>query len=477
MRQHDRRWSWKGVAGVAAMAVIVLVAAAGEAQLFRGKAAQPLVKIIPFLTNESDPASVKVFRDVIAEFERANPGVQVDLVLTAHGGETERVVTAHAVGADIGVVHVSNRDAADFAQAGYLLPLDDVVQAVGPTDFKPGALLKLDGKTWGIAYSGGTHATMWVRKDLFDEAKLPLPRTYAEFLAAAKALTRDKDNDGKIDVYGIGLPAGSTAATTLRFVSFVYQNCGDYFDKAGNLVFDRPQVLEAIKRYVALLQYSPPGHTGWHWFDGIDAFAAGKIAMHPYGGRLGVNLEKMAPQIRANTVVTWYPAGERVKAGRGSYDYLAISSTTKHPAEAKAFLRYFLTGDRLPRFLVSVPGHLIPPTNSAGKTLAAMDDAYVKKYRPDVEALFAAADFSADPAINMGAVDVNTCRFDPTFNPMPWAGPIFGRKPPIDAELLQRIVVRKESPEAAWQWAVAEMKKAVAAWKTENPDWKPGAGR
>ena len=94
MNRQGMRWSWTGVAGAAAMAMIVLTAASGEAQLSRGKPVQPLVKIIPFLTNESDPASVKVFRAVIAELEKANPGIQVDLVLTAHGGETERMVTA-----------------------------------------------------------------------------------------------------------------------------------------------------------------------------------------------------------------------------------------------------------------------------------------------------------------------------------------------------------------------------------------------
>lgn len=429
-------------------------------------------KVVPFLTNETDPVSVDTLRKIIAEFEKANPGVQIDLVLTGHGMEVERVVTAHAVGADLGIVQVRYDAIQDFAAAGYLLPLDDVVDSIGRDDFKPGTMGIVGGKVYAVAYAGGTHATLWVRTDLFKQAGLAYPKTYAELLAAAKALTKDTDGDGKIDVYGIGLPLGSDGATTARFINFVYQNGGDYFNKDGTIAFDRPGVLEAAKRYIELTKYSPPGITAWSWFDGLDAYLAGKIAMHPYGGRLGVNADRQAPKIRENSTVIWFPLGEKTKAGRGAYDYMGISSNCKYPTEAKAFLKYFLTGDRLARFEMTVPGHLIPPLKSVATLFTTLDNPYVKKYANDVKTLFDAADNSSEPAIQMGAVEPDG-KWNPVFNPMPWSSALFARKPPIDAEMLQRIGVKGESPEAAWKWAIEEMKKAADDWKAKNPGWKP----
>ena len=431
------------------------------------------VKIVPFLTTESDPDSVDLFQQIVAEYEKTHPDVQVDMVLVGHGVEDARIVTAMAVGADLGIIQVEPRSVPDFVEAGYLLPLDDVVKAIGEKDFKPNSRIILNGHTWAIGYAGGTHGTLWVRKDLFEKAGLEFPKTYDELLAAAKALTQDTDGDGKIDIYGIGLPAGPDGATTARFVNFVYQNCGDYFDKEGNLVFDQPQVLEAVKRYVALLEYSPPGYTGWSWFDGLNAFMAGKVAMHPYGGRLGVNVYKADPELRDKSTVIVFPAGDKVRAGRGTYDYLAIASTAKFPDAAKDFMAFYLTGDRLARFLLTVPGHLMPPLYSVAELITTMDNEYVKRYPEDVKTLFASQDTNAEPTINMGAVDTKTCTFSPTLNPMPWAGCIFSRRPPIDAEMIQRIVINKESPEDAWKWAYTEMKKCADEWKAQHPGWKP----
>lgn len=428
-------------------------------------------KIIPFLTTETDPATVDVLMTIFSEFKEEHPGVAVDLVLTSTGTELERFVTARAVGSDMGIVPVP-LGAVDLAKAEYLLPLDDVVDAIGRANFKPNSLLTYEGHVYGIGWAGGTHGTLWVRKDMFDEAGIPLPTTYDELLAAAEALTKDTDGDGKIDVYGIGLPAGSDQATTARFVTFAYQNCGAYFDKQGDLVFDSPGVLEGLKRYVALLEYAPPGITGWSWYDGMEAYLAGRIAMHPYGGRLGVNVYNTNPELRDKTVVIPMRVGDKVNAGRGVYDYVGISSTTKFPEEAKELLKYWFTGDRLSRFLLTVPGHLIPPTYPMDEATLESDNEYLTRYTEDVSVLFASQETNADPAWNMGAVDTETCTLNASFNPMPWAGCVIGDAP-IDAAMIQRVVVNGEDPEAAWQWAIAEMQKCADTWKAENPDWEP----
>ena len=60
-----------------------------------------------------------------------------------------------------------------FVQAGYLMPLDDVVEAIGADQVKPAALLRGDdGHVYAISYAGGVQGTLWVRNDLLQEAGL-----------------------------------------------------------------------------------------------------------------------------------------------------------------------------------------------------------------------------------------------------------------------------------------------------------------
>jgi ABC-type glycerol-3-phosphate transport system substrate-binding protein len=433
------------------------------------------VKTIPLMTTESDPESVAVFQEIIAEYEAEHPDVRIDLVLTAHGSEFERLVAANAVGAELGIIGMHPDRVVDYVDAGWVLPLDDVTAEIGRENFKPGSVLSVDGHDYSLGYAMGTHSTLWVREDLLEEAGLGLPTTYEELLAAAEALTQDTDGDGKIDIYGIGIPAAANGATQARFIPFLYQNCADYFDKEGNLVFDNPNAFEAFEKYLALLEYAPPDVTGWSWFDGITAFTAGKIAMHPYGGRLGFNLWRDKPEMRENTTVIWEPVGDKVKAGRGAYDYWAVSSNARWPEETKDFLKFFFTGDRLARFELTVPGHLIPPTQELEDAVLASDHPYVQEYSDDIKTLFASSPYNAAPQVFMGAVDVENCTFDPVYNPNAMSGAVFESM--IEGQMIERVVVGGESPEEAWEWAYTEMQRLADEWKAENPDWKPLASQ
>lgn len=430
------------------------------------------VKTIPLMTTESDPETVALYQEIIAEYEELHPEVRIDLVLTAHGSEEERLITANAVGAELGIIGIHPEFLIDYVAAGYLLPLDDVVDEIGRDKFKTGAVLSRGDHDYALGYAAGNNATMWVRTDLLEEAGLEIPTNYDELLAAAKAMTKDTNGDGRIDVYGWGAPAAANGATWLRFNNFVWQNCGEYFDKEGNLAFDNPNVLKALERYVALLEYAPPDVAGWSWFDGIVAMTAGTVAMHPYGGRLGYNIWKDKPELRENIKVVWGPYGD-VLAGEGGYDYQAISANVRWPDEARDFLKFLYSGDRLARLDITVPGHLIPPTEEIQEAMLAMDNEYVAAHGEDVKLLFDTANNTASAALFMGALETDTCTFNPVYNPMPWGGGIWGASP-IETQMVEKVFVGGMSAEDAWVWAYTEMQRVADEWKAEHPDWVPG---
>lgn len=444
------------------------------------KLPEGITAIVPFISDEDAPESVALHKKIIEEYEVDHPDVDVDLVLIPHGNEmTRRLMTSMAVGADAGMTLIEESTIPEFVKAGWLLPLDDVVEKIGRDDLKPQSILEYQGHVYALGYSGGTNSSLWVRKDMLEEAGLEPPKTYDELLAAAKALTKDTNGDGTIDVYGIGLPGGTGLATTSRFAAFLYQNCGDWYDDDGNVVFDQPQVREAIEKYVELMKYSPPDAASWNWGEGIDAYLAGKIAMHPYGGRLGAQAYATAPEVRANTMVVPWVVGDHLPEGalstsRGSWDYIAITSSVKFPDQAKDFLAYYFQSDALPRLMMSVPGHIMAPTFSADQEFWELQktepNTQVAEYEDDIRLLFELGTFEGEPSVTMGYVDTATCSFDWKYNPVPWGGTLWAGSPTVDAAMLQKILVEGMSIDDAWQWEVQELQRIADEWRAENPE-------
>jgi len=141
-------------------------------------------------------------------------------------------------------------------------------------------------------YGGSFHATILVwNKRLFREAGLDpnLPYdlqksgewTWDKFLELCKKLTRDINNDGKIDTYA--LPSDFS---TEILDAFVGGNGAMYVDKdpkTGKLVnaTTRPEFVEAVQFYLKLrdekVLMEKPQNAKWDWH--IPAFNDGKVAM------------------------------------------------------------------------------------------------------------------------------------------------------------------------------------------------------
>lgn len=127
-----------------------------------------------------------------------------------------------------------------------------------------------------IPLDGVTHC-LFYRKDLLEENGIEVPTTMEELEAAAEALTMDTDNDGEIDVYGIGL-RGAYMQITLP--SFIYTYGGGYVNDNFDPVINTQNTKRGIEQYVSLLQnYGPPGSAAKNWTDVLEDFRQGNTAM------------------------------------------------------------------------------------------------------------------------------------------------------------------------------------------------------
>ena len=416
-------------------------------------------KIIPFFTTESDPDQLAVLQSLIAEYQDLNPGIEVDIVIASPASRGTRLLTSLASGADLGIFEIEPALMSQWADAGYLLPLDDVVTNIGADDFVEGSLFRQHETTYAVPYAVSVYG-LWVRTDLFEQAGLPLPTTYEEVLRAAKILTNNQ-------TYGIALPAGQNIATVNYFSTFLWQNGGDYFKCDGGVVFGELQAHEAVRRWQVLTQYAPPGFTTWGFPEQIDAFVNGRVAMAMYAGRLGVQLEESDPELADRVTVIFPPWGEQ-KVTLGVWSRFAIASGTKNQAEAKAFLQWLVSGDRLLRYDSVLPGHMIPPLNSVREETLINPSAYTQTHADWIQSFYDWSAFTNHPAMNMGSV--SNGQFKRSDIAPPWAWEVFGTPGIVDT-MLQN-VANGNDPEQAWQAAVKEMERTVQAWKSMHPQWE-----
>jgi multiple sugar transport system substrate-binding protein len=452
-----RRRFWK------AQAASALSLAAALALMPQASSAQDR-KIVPFLTAESSPESVAQILDLIAKFEEQNPDIGIELQLTSNDNRASRIINSVSVGDELGIFEIERRLVPDFTQAGYLLPLDSIVDNIGVDKFIPGSLLywPFDGHLYQFT-SDLSAGTLYWRTDLFEEAGLADPDSYERLLEASERL------DGQNGVSGNAFEASNNGGVQ-RFVTFLWQNCGDFYTKEGDLAFDREGSRQAVEDYAALNQYTPNGSHSWGNLDPINAYAAGRVAMALFPGRLGYQVATNAPDIAkvtGNREARVARGGEGPRVVYGAVTSYAIGSTVRHPEEAKKFLEYLFTGDQLLQYAMGVPGHIAPAIKSVQAQMLEQDNPYIKEHRDWVETILEATTYFNAEAQNMGSI-TEECAFDKSLVPMPWSSRVMGQSP-VTSTMFQRIALQDVPVEEAYAEAVEAFQTEMETWRAENP--------
>lgn len=424
-------------------------------------------KTIPLFTTENDPNTLAFYDRTIKAYQQQRPDVQVEVSLYQDENQLQYLTTAFETGTDLGIFAPPSAFVTAWAAQGYLLPLDPIINAIGADDFLDGTRITYDGKDYAMPFQSNASA-LWVRTDLVEAEGLKPPTTFDEYLAIAETL------HGKNGLIGLASATGTVPQLTLQFFTpYILQSGWDYFDKEGNLTFDQPDVLEAVKRFASIMRYSSPSLYNGTFQDIQNAYISGRAAMATFPGRLGVNMATQAPDIADKSVVVPVPAGPFMTGQLlfGGIQHYSIHAVTKYPEEALDFLQFMTTAERELDFAMTVPGHLLPPLESVRKLIPTYQSEFMSKRGAWVTALNDMVPGAMNPALSMGSVNNKT--FDVKLsNPCPWASSVWG-SPPVDGAMFQQILINNKDPEQAWTAASQELKAAADTWKSENPDWKP----
>ncbi len=320
-------------------------------------------KVIRVWHTETQPNSQEAMRNIARRFEAKNPGVKVEVEGLAWGDLEGRLMASLAAGTPPELSHGQPITCSAFQSKGLLLPLDEVVQALGEANIwdQVKRVCRVGGKQYGLVHAAGTSLLIY-RKDLAQKLGLRPPKTWADLIANAKALTTP-------GMYGITIP-GDNLFINILLGELMKANGGIFFDKQNRPQMTSKQMLETLEFIRELTRYAPPGWEGHGYLETFTNLYGQKAAMMYQGYGRGAGLiEKGAPPAMANAehfdvwVKPHGPSGSEPAAQVDEEPWMLFKGS-KNPKEAVEFLKFFYQKDNYLEYVQTVPIHLFPITKS-----------------------------------------------------------------------------------------------------------------
>lgn len=299
-----------------------------------------------------DPDMKEKNQEIIAKFQETHPNVTINNTIVS----TKEYWTKIRIQANQNklpdVFTMSSGSLEEWAENGLLYNLDEFIQNDNTKEVFYSSLLDV---AKSISHQDHYYAlpfalvttTLYYNKDAFDAAGLAYPNdnwTWDEFTSAAKKLTVDKDNDGKIDQWGFWF-YGRYA----QIEPWVYANGGSLVDKDTMRFAPDAAAMEALKMLtnLVLVDKSAPAPKEMSAVRQQDVFPQGMAAMW-VDGSWNVDNNRNVADPNMNWGIAKVPAGP---SGNTYYTYgwpdsYCIAPNTQNPQMAWEFTR-FVAGEGL----------------------------------------------------------------------------------------------------------------------------------
>lgn len=173
------------------------------------------------------------------------------------------------------VLYVDEANIAEYATAGWVYPLTDVLPAdYDIADYRVDLanVASYDGKQYFAPLVGGGDILIY-RKDVLAKAGLSVPKTLDEMVFGIKAV-----NDPANKLYGwVARGQRGSGMNVWRWTPFFRGMGGEWLD-GDKPIFNSEAAVKATELYVDLMKYAPPGVGTFSWSDSVEAFRGGQVA-------------------------------------------------------------------------------------------------------------------------------------------------------------------------------------------------------
>ncbi len=281
------------------------------------------------------------YQELIAQFERENPDIDVEYVGLPKKAARLKINTAIATNELPDVCGVQSAWIAEFYDKDVLLNLDDYfADWEGHDDILPSVIdgnrrLAGDGGLYQLPNTMGMEI-MWYRTDLFEKAGLQPPETWDEFFAAATKLTDKSKNQ-----YGYTIRGGDGASIQLLRDLFAYSGETQFFDAQGRCVLREPIYADFLRRYLGLYRQATATSDITNGYqEMVAAFDSGQVAMMQHNmGSYGSHKRSLPADDFAPLLLPMSLRGTIVQEAN-NVDGYGIFKTTAHPEAAWRFVSF-----------------------------------------------------------------------------------------------------------------------------------------
>jgi len=286
------------------------------------------------------------FTDLKPEFEEAFPGIKVNLITMGYDEAIKKYTLAFASGSDTyDVVQVDYIFAPGFAQAGHLVPLDDLLGEEWLNDFIEDtaegvrAGYMYDGKIYGLPTIGNSQRFIFNKAIAEAEGVAP-PTSWEELLEACKAVNKPEKNQ-----YGFAVALERLVKATGVWLPIFWSNGGELFDEEMHPMVNSEEGVQALEYLLELMEYMPPGGPSYTETDEVKAMGTGLAVFDPFAWIPDPITNPANPEVGEQLDTILQPAGSvrsaPVMGGLG----LVIPTYSKNQDAALEYVKWFNSKD------------------------------------------------------------------------------------------------------------------------------------
>jgi putative chitobiose transport system substrate-binding protein len=286
---------------------------------------------LEFWTMQLQPKFNDYFKDAIAKFEVANPGIKVHWVDVPWGAMQGKIQAAMGAKTAPDVVNLNPDFAIQLAAKNAWLDLNPILTKGENKEYIPSIWQAgtLDGKAFSFPWYLTTNVTIYNQELLTKAGVVKPPTTYQELAKAAKQV---KEKTGKYAFFTTFVPEDSNDV-----LESLVQMGVKLVDKQGKAAFNTPTGRAAFQYWVDLYQQGllpkealTQGHQ-----QGIQLYQAGETAMLSAGAPFIDTIAKNAPQIAKVSAVAPQISGQTGKKGVAVMNLVIPRSTKMSEAAVK----------------------------------------------------------------------------------------------------------------------------------------------
>ncbi|WP_309665752.1 extracellular solute-binding protein [Tabrizicola sp.] len=321
-----------------------------------------------------DPIPLAAMEALIADFEAANPDVDVQLNNFDHEGYKTAIrnfLTADSP--DLANWYAGNR-MAPFVAAGQFMDVTDVWEANGLNEAlgSAAASMTIDGKKWGVPYTYYQWG-IYFNKDAYTAAGVDVPGPegvdWATFVSNC-----EKFKAAGIDCLTTGTSALWPGAGIFDYMSLRTNGYEWHMDlTAGKIAWTDDSVRKVFAEWAKVQPYITANHAAIDWQDAAALLVQGKAANYVMGN-FAVGVFKEGGMTNDNLGFMAFPeiTPGIPRAEDAPTDTIHIPAGAKNVDDAKLFLAFVASADAQTKLNAAI-GQL--PTNK-NSTVAA-DDPFI----------------------------------------------------------------------------------------------------